>query len=312
MCMIIVPTLHWTHSSERPKLPFVNKEHTMFVIAGATGHTGSVVAKTLLSAGKSVRALVRDAKKAENLKALGAEIVTVDMTDQAALEKAVTGAEGVYFLSPPDMAATNFVDDRKALTEKQIATFARAKVPHVVLLSSIGAQFETGTGPILTVHNAEQQLRRSGIPSTFVRAAYFLENWGAVVHPVKQDGVLPTFIAANRPLPMVATQDIGKTAAQALLDGPRGTRVIELAGPSDPTPEEVAATFATILGRAVKAVDAPLAAVVPTFTSFGISQNIAELFQEMYAAAAAGKLAPEGTLTRGTTPLETTLRGLVG
>jgi uncharacterized protein YbjT (DUF2867 family) len=284
----------------------------MFVIAGATGNTGSVVAKTLLGAGKPVRALVRDAKKAESLKALGAEVTVVDLTDVQALEAAVTGAEGVYFLSPPDLAAKDFVAERRALTEAQVAAFARAKVPHVVLLSSIGAQHESGTGPIRTLYNLEQQLRRAGIASTSVRAAYFVENWAAVLHPVKQDGVLPTFLPANAPASMVSTLDIGKTAAQALLDGPQGTRVIELVGPQDPTPAEVAAAFAKILGRPVQAVEAPLAAVVPTFTSFGMSQNIAELFQEMYGGIASGKVAAEGPVVRGTTPLEVTLRALVG
>jgi uncharacterized protein YbjT (DUF2867 family) len=286
----------------------------MFVITGATGKTGSVAAKTLLAAGKEVRVVARDAKKAEGLKALGADVFVADLTDQAALERAVAGAEGVYFLSPPDMTATNFVADRKALTEKQVATFARAKVPHVVLLSSVGAQLAAGNGPIRTLHTIEQQLRRAGIPSTFVRASYFAENWGAVVPPVKQDGVLPSFIGLDTPTPTVATPDIGKTAARALLDGPRGYRVIELAGPADPTPKEVAATFAKLLGRPVNAVAAPLAAVVPTFMSFGISQNIAALYQEMYEGFASGHVTTERSSehVRGTTTLEETLRGLIG
>jgi uncharacterized protein YbjT (DUF2867 family) len=286
----------------------------MFVITGATGKTGSVAAKTLLAAGKKVRVVARDAKKAEALKALGAEVFVADLTDQAALERAVAGAEGVYFLSPPDMAATNFVADRKVLTEKQVATFARAKVPHVVLLSSVGAQHAAGNGPIRTLHLIEQQLRRAGVPSTFVRASFFAENWGAVVQPVKQDGVLPSFIGLDTPTPTVGTPDIGKTAARALLEGPRGYRAIELAGPADPTPTEVAATFTRILGRAVNAVAAPLAAVVPTFTSFGISQNIAALYQEMYEGFASGHIVPErgNEQVRGTTTLEETLRGLVG
>lgn len=286
----------------------------MYVITGATGNVGSVAAKTLLAAGKKVRVVVRNAAKADGLKALGAEVFVGDLTDQAALERAVTGASGVFFLSPPDVTATNFVADRKVLTEKVTATFARAKVPHVVLLSSVGAQHSAGNGPIRTIHNAEQQLRGTGIPSTFVRASFFVENWGAVVHPVKHDGVLPSFLALDRPMPMVSTPDIGKTVAQALLDGPRGVRVIELAGPTDPTPQEVATTFAKILGRPVKAVAAPLAGVVPTFTSFGISQNVAALFLEMYEGVASGHVIAEssGEHLRGTTSLEDTLRVLAG
>lgn len=282
----------------------------MFVINGATGNTGSVVAKTLLAAGKRVRAVVRSEAKAAELRGLGAELFVADFTDPAALERAVTGAEGVYFLSAPDIAAKDFVSERKALTEVQIAALARAKVPHVVLLSSIGAQHPDGTGPILTLHHAEQQLRRTGIPSTFVRPAYFVENWGEVAHPVKQDGVLPSFLAIDVPVPMVSTPDIGKTAARALLAGPRGVRAIELAGPTDPSPNDLAAAASKILGRTIKAVQAPLEAVVPTFMSFGISQNIAELYREMYAGMASGRVAeePGNEKVRGATSVEQTLR----
>jgi uncharacterized protein YbjT (DUF2867 family) len=286
----------------------------MFVINGATGNTGSVVAKTLLAAGKQVRAVVRDEKKAQELKALGAELFVGDLTDLAALERAVTGAEGVYLISPPDIKPRDFISERKALTEQQVAVLARAKVPHVVVLSSIAAQHPDGNGPIGTLYNVEQQLRRAGVPSTFVRAAYFLENWGAVAHPIKADGVLPSFLPLDVAVPMVSTPDIGKTAAQALLDGPRGVRVIELAGPTDPTPNELAAAASKILGKPVKAVQAPLEAVVPTFTSFGLSQNIAELYRDMYAGIASGRVAaePGNEKVRGTTSVEETLRKLLG
>lgn len=286
----------------------------MFVILGAMGNTGSVAAKALLAAGKRVRAVVRDESKAAGLKALGAEPFVADMTDQAALERAVSGAQGVYFLSPPDLAAKDFIRERRALTEMQVATLARAKVPHVVLLSSIGAQHPDGTGPIVSVHHAEQQLRRAGVPSTFLRAAYFVENWGAVAPPVKQDGVLPSFLPLDTSLPMVSTPDIGQTAARALQDGPRGVRVLELAGPRDLSPRDVAAGFSQVLGKPVQAVQAPLDAVVPTFTSFGISQNIAELFREMYAGIASGRVVsePGSERARGAVSLEDALRALLG
>ena len=113
----------------------------------------------------------------------------------------------------------------------------------------------SGSGPIVSVRNLELQLRASGLPSTFVRAAYFVENWGAVVHPVKSDGVLPSFIAADRRIPQVCTADIGQAAAQALLDGARGVRVTELAGPSEVSPNDVAETFSRALAKGTVRTD---------------------------------------------------------
>jgi uncharacterized protein YbjT (DUF2867 family) len=289
------------------------EEIIMFVITGATGHVGSIAAETLLAAGQAVRVVVRDAAKAERLKARGAEVFVADLADVEALGRAVRAAAGVFLLSPPDLRAKDFIGDRRRLTQRQVDTLAAAKVPHVVLLSSTGAQRPTGTGPIVSVHNAEQQLRASGLASTFVRAGYFVENWGAVVQPVRSDGVLPSFIAADQRVPSVSTVDIGKAVAQALLDGPRGVRVIELSGPTDVSPNDVAATFSRLLGKPVTVAQAPLEAVVPTFTSFGASENIAGLFRELYEGMAQGKVAAEpGEHVRGTTPLDVTLRALLG
>src|SRR5688572_14400888 len=96
----------------------------MFVITGATGRTGSVAAAALLSAGERVRVVVRDAAKAERLKALGAEVFVGDLADQDAMARAVRGAQGVFLLSPPDVRSQDFVAERKRLTQRLVDTMA--------------------------------------------------------------------------------------------------------------------------------------------------------------------------------------------
>lgn len=283
----------------------------MYVISGATGNTGKIAAKKLLQAGKKVRALARSVDKAADLAALGAEVVAVDLSDRAGLERALVGAEALYLLSPPDMGSQSFLAERTRLLGSVANTIKSASVPHVVFLSSIGAQHETGTGIIQTVHAGEVALRTAGVTTTFLRAAYFVENWAAVLPVAKQDGVLPSFIAGDQRVPMVSTADIGSLAAEALLDGPRGTRALELSGPEDVTPKDVAAVVSKILGRTIQLVEPPLDAVVPTFTSFGISADVAGLYHGMYEGIRAGRVSFEGgkaEARRGSTSLEVTLR----
>jgi uncharacterized protein YbjT (DUF2867 family) len=267
----------------------------MYVVTGATGNTGRIVAKHLLDAGKKVRVVVRNADKAAELAQRGAEVVVADINDERALEEAFRGAEGLYYLSPPDVVSNAFLVERKELTAKIARVIARAGVKHVVLLSSIGAQHASGTGPIVSVHHAEQQLIAAGVPATFVRAAYFVENWAAVLPVAKNDGVLPAFFPAGLTFAMVATQDIADVAARALLDGPHGSRIIELSGPVDASANDVAAAVSQLIGRPVKVAEAPLDAVVPTFTGFGMSKNIAELYRELNAGIISGHIAWEGT-----------------
>src|SRR5262245_3741627 len=92
------------------------KELAMFVIAGVSGNTGSVVANTLLEAKKPVRVIVRDAAKGEPWKAKGAEVAIASVEDRAAFARALAGAEGAYLLLPPNgFGDTDLAAKRKAL-----------------------------------------------------------------------------------------------------------------------------------------------------------------------------------------------------
>ena len=90
--------------------------------------------------------------------------------------------------------------------------------------------------------------------------------------------------------------------------------MIELAGPRDYTGHDVAAALAKLTGKPVTAQDAPLDAVVPTFTSFGLSAAVAELYREMYAGIASGHVAWQGGAARqvrGTVEIGDTLGALL-
>lgn len=268
----------------------------MFVIAGVTGNTGAVVADTLLAAKAPVRVIVREAAKGAAWQAKGAEVAVADLADVPALTAALRGAQGAYLLVPPRPTAAEPLADNRAVAAALAAAVAAARVPHVVLLSSIAAHQPDGTGPIVSVHVAEKLLAEV-TQLTAVRAAYFMENWAGALGMLAQ-GALPTFIPRGLVIPMVATRDIGKAAAAALLEGPRGDVRIELAGPRDYSADDVAAALTTLTGRPVAAADAPLDAVVPTFTSFGLSPAFAGLFREMYAGLISGRVAWQGGAAR--------------
>lgn len=265
----------------------------MFTIFGANGNTGSIVASRLLDRGAQVRVFARDAAKLEALRARGAEVVTGDVTDARAVAAALAGAEGAYLMCPPDNASPDLIGRGRKILEGYAAGLAAAKVPHAVVLSSLGAQQASGTGPIVITHLAEKLLPQAGAALTFLRPAYFMENILANAWPMKQDGVLPVFGGGEGyPFPMVATRDIGDVAAEALLAPRPG--VIELSGPRAYSLVDAAGAATAILGRPVKAVALPLENLVPTLTGFGFSANVAELYREMTAAFGAG-LGFEGT-----------------
>jgi uncharacterized protein YbjT (DUF2867 family) len=284
----------------------------MFVVFGASGNTGSVVASTLLEHGKKVRVVARDASKVAALAKKGAEVFTGDVLDAASVAKALEGVdEGAYFLVPPDPKSTDFVARGKKLAEGYAAALAKSNVKHAVLLSSVGAQLPSGTGPIVTAHNAEELLGKSKTTFTFLRAAYFMENVLNYAHPIKGDGVLPVFGGGeSHPFPMVATRDIGRVAAEALLSPPAKNQILELSGPAEYSLENAASEASKIVGKPVKATALPIDALVPGLTQLGFSEDVAKLYREMTEAFGSGKVGFEGTPVRGKVTLAEVLRAL--
>lgn len=268
----------------------------MFTVFGASGNTGSVVASRLLERGKQVRILVRDPAKVAALRAKGAEVVTGDLTDAKAVAAALAGAEGAYLLVPPDSGSPDLIGRARTIIAAYVAGLSAGKVPHAAVLSSVGAQHASGTGPIVIAHLEEQELPAAqGTKFTFVRAASFMENLLANAPVMKQQGVLPVFGGGeDHPFTMIATRDIGEVAADALLDPPAETRWIELSGPREYSYRDAAAEASAILGRPVQPSPLPLDAMVPTLTQLGISSNVAGLLREMTEASKRGVIHFEG------------------
>ncbi len=284
----------------------------MYVIAGVSGHTGSVVARTLLAAGQPVRVLVRDAAKGEPWRALGAEVAVGDIGDEAALTKALTGATGAYLLLPPPAwTQTGIPADRKAKTAALLGAVRAARPGHVVLLSSVGAELVTGTGPIQYIHPLEEGLRASGVPTTFLRCSSFMENWAGMLPGAIAGGALYYGVTEGLTFAQVATEDIGKTAAQLLLEGPQGVRIVELAGPADLSLQDVAATLSKVAGKPIQGVSVPPAAMVEALVGQGASAELAASFGELAAGINSGAIRFHGTPRRGTITLEQRLRSLL-
>lgn len=265
----------------------------MYVVAGVTGHTGRGVAETLLAQGAKVRVIVRDAKQGEEWKQRGAEVVVGQLGDATAMAKAFSGASGAYLLVPPRYDAEDMLAVHRPLIDALAEAVRRSGVPHVVLLSSLGGELSEGTGPIRSLHYAERTLGAATKNITILRAGYFIENFATAL-PTTQGGDLRTFLTPDRAIPMVATADIGRAAAELLLDPATGTRVVEITGTSDWSPNDVARELSRILGRTITTQFAPLEAVVPAFTGMGMPRGVAELVREMVDALNKGVIHRQG------------------
>jgi uncharacterized protein YbjT (DUF2867 family) len=285
----------------------------MFAVLGASGNTGKVVAETLLRQKKEVRVVLHDAAKGKAWSEAGADVAIADVDEEAAIERAFSGAEGVYVLLPPNFGSSQVRVDNNRRANAIAAAVEAAGVQHVVLLSSVGAQQSAGTGPVLGLHDAETIFSRAKAAVTFVRAAYLMENWGGSLYAVEQ-GVLPTFLVADKPIPQVATRDVGTAAARLLAEGGSGKRVIELAGPREYSPRDVAAAIERIVGKPIAVQQAPEEAIAPALMGAGMNAEWARLVEELTRGFNSDIVVWEGghPLWRGETELQMVLSTLLG
>ncbi|WP_233888816.1 NmrA family NAD(P)-binding protein [Paraburkholderia flagellata] len=284
----------------------------MYAITGITGKVGGAVARTLLAAGQPVRAVVRDAARARTWAERGCEVVTAGMDDAASLAAAFEGTQGVFILPPSDFDPSPGFPEARVVIDAVRAALESAAPEKVVCLSTIGAQ-ATETNLLTQRTLMEQALSTLPMPVTFLRPGWFMENAAWDVAPARDTGTIPSFLQPlDKPVPMVATADVGRVAAQLLLERWRGVRVVELEGPRRVTPIDIAETFAGILGHAVRAEVVQRDTWEALFRSQGMKEPSPRM--RMLDGFNEGWITFEGEdadIVKGEVELETVLRDLV-
>src|SRR3984957_8924725 len=283
----------------------------MYVITGATGHTGKTATDKLLATGAKVRVIGRDAKRLEQFSRQGAEAVVADMTDASALERAFSGARAVYAVMPPDISAPDVRAYQEKVTDSLAAAIRNNGISFAVALSSTGADKTYGTGPVLGVHGLEKKLEAiAGLNALSLRCGYFMENLLPQIGIIQSLGFMAGPVRADVPLPMIATSDIGAVAAESLakLDFV-GKQTRELLGARHVTYTEAAKIIGTAIGKPDLAYrQVPASVLKPPMMQMGMSSNMVDLLLEMSDALNTGHMKsqePRSARNTTATTLET-------
>jgi uncharacterized protein YbjT (DUF2867 family) len=224
----------------------------MYAITGITGKVGGALASALLADTLPVRAVLRDRAKAAEWSARNCEVALAEMDDATSLAAAFRGAEGVFILPPSEFDPKPAFPEARSVIEALVAALTVARPAKIVCLSTIGA--DAPHENLLTQRTLlEQALGELGLPVAFLRPGWFMENALWDIPAARDEGVLRSFLQpANKTFPMVATQDVGRTAAALLRENWSGTRVVELEGPARVSPQDLALAFARALGHSVR------------------------------------------------------------
>ncbi len=278
----------------------------MYVVTGASGNTGSVVASRLLAAGKKVWGIGRRADRMQWLAQKGGVPYAADLSDTEMLDPAFAGAEGVYVMIPPNPSSPDFRAHQDAIIDSIASALERCGVTHAVTLSSVGADKADKTGPVVGLHRMEERLNRiAGLNVLHLRAGYFMENTLPQVTLIQKQGVAMGPLQPELKLPMIAVRDIGAAAADALMNRDfKSHQTRELLGARDISMSECAAIIGKAIGKPdLKYVRPPDDQIRAGMQQMGMSADFVNLIMEMSASLNSGHMkALEARSARNTTP----------
>ena len=274
-----------------------------YVVFGASGHVGGIIAARLLEAGRKVRAVARSADKLKALAGKGAEVAAGSVDDPAFLRRTLEGARAAFVLLPPYLGkGIRAWQDRTAGALGD--ALEAAQVPYAVTLSSVGADQPSGNGPIAGLHVLEQRLDR--IPNhspLHLRAGYFFENHLMSIGMIKGMGLTGSALRGDLRFAQIASRDIGEVAARRLLALDwKGRLVQDLQGERDLSMAEVAAVLGRAIGKPdLKYVQFPYPDAQQGMVQMGLPEEMAVLYVEMSKGFNDGHVKPTQKRSEATT-----------
>jgi uncharacterized protein YbjT (DUF2867 family) len=254
-----------------------------------TGHVGGVAARHLLAKGKRIRTLLRTPEKAKAFADQGVEIQQGNLNDAEALARALQGVEGAFLLMQPTMTPPpDFIDARESLTS-YTAALAKAPVPRLVALSSMGSVKTEKLGSITATSLMERAFSNLPFPTAFVRAGSFYENYASALSTAQHTAKYFSFQPIDFPFPAVGSTDIGNLVAELLLSEWTGKRFVELG--SLTTTNQMAAAVSKTVGRDVQAQAVPRQAWAKTLQRFGLPPGSTGPYEQMMESIGNGWIA---------------------
>src|SRR5882672_8484007 len=251
----------------------------LILVTGATGNTGAGLVPALLAAGARVRALVHTPAKAEALRQQGAEVVVADLGDPASLTAAVAGVDRIY------MCLFNGPEQANHGRNLIAAAQRSGGRPHIVHHAASGSDRSRIIRHVVEVEDA---LRASGLPWTFLRPTFYLQNTMMAIPTVAGHGAIYLPMKQAR-MAMTDVRDIVDVAARVLLEGtPHEGKDYKLTTPETFSITDFATSLGAELGKAVSYVDVPLSAARESMVGMGMDPWIVDGYMELFEGFADG------------------------
>lgn len=240
----------------------------MILITGATGNIGRELLQQAVERRLRVRAFVTSPEKMAPFGAR-AEAATGNFSDPASFARALKGVRRLFLMS---------VDGNLSGFQALVEAAAKARVEHVVFLSSLATGHQTAIGEL---HAAKEQIiNDAGLSATILRPGGFMSNvlqWAPTVH---SQAVVYNPMGKGR-FAAIAPEDVASVALHSLVDA--NVEILELTGGELMSVPEQVAVLAEAMGQELRCVDIPSQAAAERMIEAGmpplISRGVAESFE---------------------------------
>jgi uncharacterized protein YbjT (DUF2867 family) len=255
------------------------------IITGSLGNISRPLATQLIADGQEVTVISSNTEKSAEISQLGAHAAIGSVSDQNFLVHTFIGADLVYLMVPPDFSASNFRGYIKSVGQHYANAVKAVGVKKVVLLSSIGAHLDHGTGPIAGLHDVEQIFDAlENLDILILRPAFFYNNFYANIDMIKHMGIIGSNYGADQAIVLADPKDIAAVAANKIKEGFTGKNILYVASDKRKL-SEVALAIGTAIGKA----DLPWVAFDDTqafdgMVGAGLPAEIANNYVEMGTA----------------------------
>ena len=260
------------------------------VVNTPAGNIGRVVVERLLDAKHNVVVISRHPEKLAAAIAKGAIVLRGSIDEDAVVERALEGADALFWLTPISFEPVDYMAWAKDIAQRAASAARRRGVRRAVVISSIGAQHDSGVGPISC--NPVIEKLSTAVPNvTVLRPGSFMENLLQHVGAIAHAGTMYTRYPISMKIPWIATGDIAERAVRALTDErSTGSQMLELQGPEDLDQLQVASIVSEAIGRRVAAVEVTEEQAKQGMVGAGMPNAFADLLLEMYAGLASGRM----------------------
>ncbi|NUP67463.1 MAG: NAD(P)H-binding protein [Nonomuraea sp.] len=260
----------------------------MIVITAPTGQIGSKLVATLLQRSEPVRLIVRDPGRLPADVRERAEIVVGSHRDRDVLDRALQGADALFWLMPAAATASSPYEAYVTASVPGADAVVRHAVPRVVIVSALGRGSQIYAGHVSASHAMEDLFRSTGAHVRALALPTFMDNLLRQTATIR-NGVVSGTLPADFTMPWIATKDIAALAATYLLDHTwTGQDSVEVLGGDDLSYHDIADILTDVLGTPVRFRSGDRAAVKQFLIGRGFSEAMAQSMMDMDLAGERG------------------------